>query len=158
MKKLNIEGFTLAKKHGVTLKVGDAEIYTDEAGNLIKVSRPTIQPIQEGQKYPQFSFKIPGQAANHKMHQVVASTFLGSRDEWIVNEAPPPKALTDAEGKREAQKLWKETHPKVKIAIAGGFVDIDHIDDDRNNYNLDNLQYMYKAENNAKTPGGKKKG
>ena len=158
MKKLNIEGFTLAKKHGVTLKQGDAEVYTDEAGNIIKVSRPTIQPIQKGKKYPQFAFTIPDQTNNHMVHHVVASTFLGSRDEWITNEAPPPKALTDAEGKREANKLWKETPAKVKIAIAGSAVDIDHIDDDPNNYNLDNLQYMYKAENNAKTPGGKKKG
>ena len=154
---INIEGFAPAYKHGVLMKNGDAQIYTDEFGNILKVTKPAIAPISRDKKYPQFSFKMVGQTINHMVHHVVASTFLGSRNDWITNGSPPPVALTNAEGKRKANELWKQTPAEVKIAIAGSAVDIDHKNDNREDYRLENLQYMYSAENKAKTPGGARK-
>ena len=151
---INIEGFTQAYKHGVPLKNdnNNSRIYVNEEGVVINVSFPSISPISKSKKYPQFSYTSgEGSSKNHQLHQVVISSFNGSREEWVENDSPPPQSLVvTAGGKRKANEIWKQADPAMKRSMAMEAAEVDHIDNDANNYNLSNLQYMFRTENNTK--------
>ena len=151
---INIPGFTPAFKHGKQLKNdnNNSRIYVSDSGVIINVSFPAIAAISKSKKYPQFSYTDgDGSSKNHQLHQVVISSFNGSREDWVENDSPPPQSLIEtAGGKRKANDIWKKADPAMKRSMAMEAAEVDHIDNDANNYDLSNLQYMFRTENNSK--------
>lgn len=159
MKKIKVEGqeYTLAKIHtGKTLecKSSDRQLFVNESGDMIVISKPTVSVPNKDKPYPTINFTVEQKPKTIPVHHVVAGTFFGSRDNWLRNDSPPPKKLVESLGKKEAIKKWNDTDGDVKAALADSAVQVDHEDGDKLNFHKDNLSYMFSSENNQK--GGSK--
>tara|TARA_B100000287_G_C20032737_1_gene543104 strand:- start:39 stop:497 length:459 start_codon:yes stop_codon:yes gene_type:complete len=151
MKKYNIEGYTPAREGGKEMVGSMGPYYVHENGHLIQIVEPTPSKLSKNVKYSKITYTKPDGSKKSVMnHLIVAETFLGTKGEWLANEAGPPPFLIEKVGKEAAQKEWDNASPLIKESFGLEAVQVDHKNNKGDDFSLKNLAYMYGSENREK--------
>lgn len=118
-----MEGYFIEKKNG------KVRVFSDKKGKITDLSIPTSGKAL----YPNFGFSVNGKAYSVKIHRVIAEHLI---------PFPRPKNIT--------KKDWDATPETVKSIIKHAYR-VNHIDHDKYNCALSNLEWVTAQENTQKS-------
>ena len=151
MKKYNIKGYIPAREGGEEMIGSMGPYYVHENGHLIQIVEPTPTKLSKSVKYSKITYTKPDKSKKSVMnHLIVAETFLGTKGEWLANEAGPPPYMRKKYGEKKAAEIWAATPVETKESFGLEAVQVDHKNNKRDDFSLKNLAYMYGSENNEK--------
>ena len=117
-----MEGYFIEKKNG------RVRVFSDKKGKITNLSIP----IDGKSQYPNFGFSVNGKAHSVMIHRVVAEHLI---------PFPRPKNIT--------KKDWDATPETVKSVVKQSYR-VHHIDHDKYNSHLSNLEWVTARENTQK--------
>lgn len=124
MKVITIGGVN-TENYYITMKNGLAQIFSCKRGNI----KPMSMPTSGKRMYPGTEFQVKGKSIGADLHRVIAENYL---------PFPRPSNFS--------AKVWKETPVEVKNYIKS-LMFVNHIDHNKYNWHLDNLEWATAKEN-----------
>jgi hypothetical protein len=124
MKFITVNGVVLSD-YLISCKDGVAQIWSAKGEELT----PMVMPTSGKSDYPKKGFMINGKPLLMDLHRVIAENLL---------PFPRPKNITPA--------AWKRTPVETKNLIKS-LMFVNHIDHDKYNWRLDNLEWVTSKEN-----------
>jgi hypothetical protein len=108
----------------------------DENGNFWKLEKKKVAKPKKKKNYPSVSFRRNGESKTVPCHKAVAQSWLSRPDR------PSDVSASD----------WKKTPEKVKAMIRenNDFWQVNHINEDKNDYRPTNLEFVQGKENRGK--------
>lgn len=108
----------------------------DEKGDFWKLEKKKTSKPKNPKNYPTTSFRINGKSGSVHCHKAVAQSWLSRPDR------PSDVSASD----------WKKTPEKVKefIMKSNDVWEVNHINEDKNDYRPTNLEFVQGKENRGK--------
>jgi hypothetical protein len=118
-----MEGYFIEQKNG------RVRVFSDKKGKITNLSIPTAGDAL----YPNFNFSVKGKTHSVSIHRVIAEHLI---------PFPRPKNITERD--------WAATPETVKSIIKHAYR-VNHIDHDKYNSDLSNLEWVTARENTQKS-------